>query len=549
MTTRRRGRPIAALRAPRWAAMSTLALLLTPAAALAQDEPPPEATTSTSAAQTAPTDAEPPAPAETPPPAKEDPEAKARELAGKGAEAFKAGQYLEAIEAFQAAFELFPRPALAYNIARSHERLSQWEEAIEWYETYLKLAKDPRDKAETLDKIEILKKRVAPDDASPDAQYKARIAAGRKAYAAGDYEGAIAEFKAAFDIKASTGALYNIAKSYEKMGRYEEAIDYFQQYLDLEPNAPDRADIEEAIKRLKRSIRARYQELSVSSDPPGADIYLDDRNTGLQGQTNFRFKVTPGPHTLYIDLNGYEPVKREFVMPDDKPLALDFKMKKLENVGLVDIQVSQDGARIFVDGAIIGLSPYKQKKQLEAGKHQVQVELVGFDRWSQEVIVNKDQTTLVNVELKKYEPPVADDTLSAWGRNLILIGIIGGGLGYAGPLVYERLIRRRPYYDQLGPQELDGNPYYRGPLAETDPNRRNNSEFDSLRLTQLISAIAGGVFIASGFTVFMYKWLRDVPPAPVTSGLPPDDGPSVNVTGFGAFPTRDGAGVGITGSF
>jgi hypothetical protein len=45
--------------------------------------------------------------------------------------------------------------------------------------------------------------------------------------------------------------------------------------------------------RLKKSIRERFQELSVSSEPPGADIYLDDRNTGLQGQTNFRFKVVP----------------------------------------------------------------------------------------------------------------------------------------------------------------------------------------------------------------------------------------------------------------
>ena len=41
-------------------------------------------------------------------------------------------------------------------------------------------------------------------------------------------------------------------------------------------------------------------------------------------------------------------------MPDDKPLALDFKMQKLENVGKLNIQVSQDGARIFVDGAIVG---------------------------------------------------------------------------------------------------------------------------------------------------------------------------------------------------
>ena len=268
----------------------------------------------------------------------------------------------------------------------------------------------------------------------------------------------------------------------------------------------------------------------MKSDPVGADIYLDDRNTGLQGQTPFRFKVTPGPHVLFIDLNGYEPIKREFVMPDDKPLELDFKMKKLENVGFLDIQVSKDGARIFVDGAIIGLSPYKQKKAVEAGQHQIQVELLGYDRHSEKVVVKRDQTLLVNVELKEYEPPVADDTLSAWGRNLMLIGIIGGTLGVLGPFAYQKLIQRRPYYDHLGPEDIDGMPFYKGPIPEGDPNRPENGELKTFRLVQLISIIAGSVFAAGGLTFYMYKWFRTVPPAPVTSDLGvPQDQPVVTI--------------------
>ncbi|MBK6685124.1 MAG: PEGA domain-containing protein [Deltaproteobacteria bacterium] len=462
---------------------------------------------------------------------------------------FQAGDYTNALASFKKAYEMAKTGALAYNIGRCHEKLSQWKEAIGWFETYVTMVSDPREKAETLDKIEILKKKLGPDAGSPEAKYEARIQAGRAAYSKSDYEGAIEEFKAAFDLKATPSALYNIAKSYEKMGRYEEAIDNYQQYLDLDPKASDRADVEETIKRLKKSIKERFQELSVSSDPPGADVYLDDRNTGLQGQTNYRGKVTPGPHTLYIDLNGYEPVKRDFIMPDDKPLALDFKMKKLENVGSLDIVVNVEGARIFVDGAIIGLSPYKQKKVVEAGKHQVQVEASGYNRWTGEVNVARDQVAVVNVELLEFEAPVEDDTLTSWGRNLMLIGIIGGGLGFAGPFVYQKIAVRRPYYDQLGPETLDGNPFYKGPLAEDDANRRDNGELKTMQTIQLISLIAGGVITAGGLSFFIYKWVRTVPPKPVGYLGVGEERPLVELNGIGVVPTADGAAFGLSGSF
>jgi tetratricopeptide (TPR) repeat protein len=461
---------------------------------------------------------------------------------------YKEGKYLEALDAFRKAYDLAPSAATTYNIARCHERLSQYQEALAMYERYAKEESDPRDRAEALDKIETLKKKLGAEASTPDAKYQARIDAGRKAYSRGDYEGAIEEFKAAFDMKPNAGALYNIAKSYEKMARYDEAIEYFQQYLDLDPKATDRSDVEETIKRLKKTLKEKFQELSVSSDPPAADIYLDDRNTGLQGQTNYRFKVTPGPHTLYLDLNGYEPTKRDFIMPDDKPLALDFKMKKLENVGYVEIKVDQDGARIFVDGAIIGLSPYKLKKALQEGEHQIQVEQIGYQRYAEKVNVGRDQTTPVNVILEKYNAPIEDDTLSKWGRNLMLIGIIGGGLGIIGPFAYQKVILHRDPFTHLGPMEVTDMPggTYRDPSAST----REDSTHKTLKTIQLLSVIGGSVFTAGGLGFYIYKWVRTTPPKPVTADR--EDGSTsagLVFTGFGIVPVENGAQAGLSGSF
>jgi len=329
------------------------------------------------------------------------------------------------------------------------------------------------------------------------------------------------------------------------LGRCEDAIEFYRQYLDLDPNASDRANVEELIRQNQKCIEGRFQELTVNSDPTGADIYLDDRNTGLMGQTNFRFKIKPGPHTLYIDLNGYEPIKRDFVMPDDKPLALDFKMKKLENVGYLEIKVSKDGARIFVDGAIVGLSPYKQKKALEQGKHQVQVEMIGHPRWVGDFEITREQTTVVDVQLEEYDAPVADTTLSAWGRNLMIIGLIGGGLGVGGPFVYQKLVVRRPYFDALGPGPEATNPYYTGPGGTNNPE---NGELKTMRTVQLVSLISGGVLTAAGLSFYIYKWVRTVPPPPVTAQNP-QDRPLFTIEGFGIAPTENGAAFGLSGSF
>lgn len=488
---------------------------------------------------------------------------------------YREGKFVEALLEFKKAYELQPTSALSYNIARCYEQLSQWDESIAAYERFMTETTNPRERSEAADKIEFLKSKVSSDQNSPEARYKARIEGGKKAFSRGDYDAAIQEFKAAFDIKPSGAVLFNIAKSFERMSRYEEAIDYYQQYLDLDPNATDRPDVEEQIRRLKKSIRERFQELSVSSEPPGADIYLDDRNTGLQGQTNFRFKVQPGPHTIFLDANGFEPVKREFVMPDDKPLALEFNMKKLENVGFLEISVNVDGARIFIDGAIVGLSPYKQKKALTEGAHQVTIEAAKYPRYTQDFSIIREQTLNLPIMLEEYSEPIRDETLEKWGRNLMLIGFIGGGLGFAGPFAYQKAIIRRDLLSALGPSQVafgagvtkptywQGSPKDASGKTKTgftdadyNDNFKANGTVGTLQTIQTVSVIVGGSLAAVGLGLYVFKWVRTTDKKEViTADLDPDGErevltqPPIEITSFGVAPTSEGANVGLSASF
>lgn len=71
----------------------------------------------------------------------------AREHFLRGQQHFDAREFEEAVVAFEAAAALVPSADLWYNIARSHEELRHYDEAVEYYRRYLRDRVDPPDRA------------------------------------------------------------------------------------------------------------------------------------------------------------------------------------------------------------------------------------------------------------------------------------------------------------------------------------------------------------------------------------------------------------------
>ena len=85
---------------------------------------------------------------------------RAREHFMAGVEHFSAHRYRDAIRAFSLAAQLIPSADLWFNIARAHEELSEYEEAIEHYQRYLRDRVDPPDRAELERHIAALEQRA-----------------------------------------------------------------------------------------------------------------------------------------------------------------------------------------------------------------------------------------------------------------------------------------------------------------------------------------------------------------------------------------------------
>lgn len=142
----------------------------------------------------------------------------------------------------------------------------------------------------------------APQEDPALAEARQHFQTGRNAYNAGDYVTAIHEFKAAERLRPSPILAYNIGLANEKLGKQRVALKYYKRYLEQQPNAPNRADVEQKIAALEQSIAAQPPPAATTQpggtapqpNPPPAEQASDmpppDPNAG---------RVAPGYYDPY----------------------------------------------------------------------------------------------------------------------------------------------------------------------------------------------------------------------------------------------------------
>lgn len=120
----------------------------------------------------------------------------------------------------------------------------------------------------------------APADGNADRddakQAMEAFARGSDNYNAAKYDAALRDFLEAASLYASPDFQYNIALCYEKLDKPEEAIAAFETYLKTKRNVPDRANVEDRIRRLQAEIDRR----ASTPDPTPTPAPSSDRAPG-----------------------------------------------------------------------------------------------------------------------------------------------------------------------------------------------------------------------------------------------------------------------------
>lgn len=125
------------------------------------------------------------------------------------------------------------------------------------------------------------------------AEAKEAFAAGTEAYAEGDFEIALRNFRRAYELTDSPDLLYNIATVSDRMRLDEEALEAYEGYLEARPKSADREHVESRISVLREAIEARKRaELDAEIEARRAAVEAAARVKAERPLTQY---VGPGP--------------------------------------------------------------------------------------------------------------------------------------------------------------------------------------------------------------------------------------------------------------
>ncbi|UCG53630.1 MAG: protein kinase [Candidatus Latescibacterota bacterium] len=156
----------------------------------------------------------------------------------------------------------------------------------------------------------------------------------------------------------------------------------------IDAAAEERAPIAEQPAEI---VRTGWLAVMTS---PSAEIYIDGVYQGDSPAA--RIQITGGSHTLECKTPGYETYYEVIKITNGELSTRNIVLTKL--LGQVSI-ATLEGAEVYVDGTLIGVTPLAGPLELEAGRHQITVKKSGYNVWNNAVNLEAKQTLPLRITL------------------------------------------------------------------------------------------------------------------------------------------------------
>lgn len=208
----------------------------------------------------------------------------------------------------------------------------------------------------------------APAEAEPSPQFTEaleRFDQAQAIFERGDHGAALAEFQRIYELLAGHPnryfVLFNIARAFEELHRYDRAIEYYQRYLDEGGAAAEnRADVEASLRALERLLGTIAFTAEVAE--PGVDMPVIEVWIGANqvGNAPGEVRIPGGQHTVELRAQGFEPVRREVQVASRQRVEVHVVMHQLSTFRGVSpaLFVASTALAVVAAGVGAGLGIY-----------------------------------------------------------------------------------------------------------------------------------------------------------------------------------------------
>ncbi len=417
---------------------------------------------------------------------------------------YLAGKYDEAAKGFEDAYNAHPFPQFLYNVGASwHMKgkkasdVEAYGKAVTYYKRYLDEEKQASDKAKVEKTIGVLEAEIQriKDSAAGSGAGSAGSGSAAPATAPSQEVQQLGDVKVhglvVIESEPQGATIYLDDKKKASIGTtpWSGALDGEHKVI-VEKRGYRvgegviSADPSKLFVKSFSLAQASYLGwVDVTSNVPGADVFLDDKSVGAVGKTPFSQNIPPGKHTFWISADGYD----EFTVTVDIPAGETQQVKgtlKGSPVGRLTVTgMGLEGASITLDGKPLCNGPCT--KNVTQGEHDLGISNDGFKSYHQKIDVVAKTETSVKVVLSPS--PGHGDAIAAY----VVSAVFGGAGIYLG-------LQSQGIHDDIKKAIDAGNP----PPDSNDPR---------LLKGKIYAIAADGTFAIAGITLItaIYYTFRD----------------------------------------
>ncbi len=251
---------------------------------------------------------------------------------------------------------------------------------------------------------------------------------GNEAYSRGHYVEALRSYFTSYRLVPNRNVLFNIARCYEALTRYNEAYRYYNDLAQQHLPSADEAEVRRALERLHPKVAL----VRVTTEPPGAEVLVDREDLGIRGLSPQTLALTPGHHTVMVRKEGYRPQQESISVTRGRSLSQEFTLERI--IGTVELTGTPVGAEVreSPEGPVVGWVPGKLR--LTPGQHVLHVRAPGHATAQVLVDVRADESVPLQVALRPQEKPTGRLILTS-NRDNASVRVDGHPVGFTPTVI------------------------------------------------------------------------------------------------------------------